>query len=267
MSNSNRTAVLAIITLVFAFLTFHRNSAWSNEFTLWENTVTRSPSKSRPHTYLALAHAKDESFNAALAEFRKAVDIDPLNVEALYNLGVLFMKTGQFEKAASEFKKAISIRPDLPESYKGITNIYLETGQYGLAARYLLDAMKFWPQAVWVHLNLGTAYARSGDIDKAEASLRRAIVIDPEDPSVNNTLGNVYMIKGLPGEALKLYIKAAEAPSGGPEPIFNAAMAYATVGDTKRAVAFYKRFILINPKGYDDSIMVAKERAAKLDAR
>ena len=267
MLKSDRTAVFALITLVFAFLTFHRNSAWSNAFTLWENTITKSPSKSRPHTYLALANAKDERFDAALAEFGIAVAIDPLNVEARYNLGVLYLKTGQYEKAASEFKKAISIRPDLPESYKGITNIYLETGQYGIAARYLLDAMRIWPQAIWVHLNLGIAYARSGDLDKAESSLRQANVMDPEDPSVNNSLGNVYMMKGLHGEALKFYIKAAEAPAGGPEPVFNTAMAYERLGDTRRAVEFYKRFISINPKGYDDSIMAAKERAAKLDDR
>lgn len=267
MLKSDRIAVFALITLFIAFLTFHRNSTWSNAFVLWENTIIKSPSKSRPHTYLALANAKDERFDAALAEFGIALAIDPLNVEALYNIGVLYVKTGRYEKAASEFKKAISIRPDLPESYKGIINIYLDTGQYGIAVRYLLDAMRIWPQAIWVHLNLGTAYARSGDLDKAESSLRRANLMDPEDPSVNNSLGNVYMMKGKAEEAIIFYIKAAEAAAGGPEPIFNAAMAYEKLGDKRRAVEFYKRFISINPKGYDDSIMVAREHAAMMDGR
>jgi len=265
MSKSKRIAVLALITLVAAFLTFQRNSIWSNAFTLWEDTIGKSPSKSRPHTYLAIANAKDERFDAALAEFRKAVAIDPLNVEARYNFGVLYMKTGQFEKAASEFKKAISVRPDLPESYKGISNVYLETGQYGLAARYLLEAMRFWPQALWVHLNLGIVYARSGDLYMAELSLKKALAMGPDDPSVNNSLGNVYMMNGQPGEALKYYLKAAEAPEGGHEPVFNAAMAYERLGDTHRAVEFYKRFISINPRGYDDSIRMARERTTELE--
>ena len=47
-----------------------------------------------------------------MEHFRKAVQIDPNNCEALDNLGIALAAQGQFEEAIKNFRQAIQIKPN-----------------------------------------------------------------------------------------------------------------------------------------------------------
>lgn len=71
------------------------------------------------HFTLGLSMAENESFyEQAVEEFRLAIKFDPKLDEALYNLALMYYKTGQFEEAVVNFQKVIAIKKEDPQARK-----------------------------------------------------------------------------------------------------------------------------------------------------
>jgi tetratricopeptide (TPR) repeat protein len=55
-------------------------------------------------------------YEGAAAEFSKAIEEDPANVSAHYNLGMALRETGRLDEAAREFERAITLYPGYEEA-------------------------------------------------------------------------------------------------------------------------------------------------------
>jgi len=70
------------------------------------------------HNNYALVLAQQKKFDEAQAELTKAAQIDPANAGKFYfNLGAVYVNTGNLEPAAAAFKKAIDLDPNYAEAY------------------------------------------------------------------------------------------------------------------------------------------------------
>jgi len=266
----NRPAMvlLAVITLAYAAATLHRNKVWHDEYTLWNDIIAKSQGKSRPHTFLAMAYAKDARYREAEEHFARALTLSPNNPEAHYNLGVMYNQTERLDEAIIEFRKALFSNPALEEPYHALAGAYIESGEYEKAVVFLKQAMKLRgsPVGAWSDAVLGVAYARLGEYANAELHLKRAYRRDPYDPEVLNSLGNLYLLQNRPEEATGYYIKAV-ALDGGPEPVYNAAAALDRAGRPERAADYYRRFISLDPEGYADAVVRARKRLRDIERR
>ena len=52
-----------------------------------------------------------KQFDLALADFPKAIEIDPSDARAYHNRGLIYQAQGQHNQAIQDFSKAISIMP------------------------------------------------------------------------------------------------------------------------------------------------------------
>jgi tetratricopeptide (TPR) repeat protein len=70
------------------------------------------------HNNYALALAQAKKFDEAQAELTKAAQIDPASAgKYYYNLGAVYVNTGQSEPAGAAFKKAIDADPNYADAY------------------------------------------------------------------------------------------------------------------------------------------------------
>jgi len=70
------------------------------------------------HNNYALVLAQQKKFDEAQAELTKAAQIDPANAGKFYfNLGAVYVNTGNGEGATTAFKKAIELDPNYAEAY------------------------------------------------------------------------------------------------------------------------------------------------------
>jgi tetratricopeptide (TPR) repeat protein len=78
---------------------------------------------------LAMTYTRSSNPMKAIAALREVLDKDPNNEQALLNMGLLSIQSGQYAKAVERFKKLISINPQnwLGVFYLGIS--YAESGQ------------------------------------------------------------------------------------------------------------------------------------------
>ena len=78
--------------------------------------------------------------------YRKVLKIDPQNIQALNNLGVIHMNTKYYKKAIMRFNDAIKLKHDYPDAYYNLACLYAQQNDTNRSLSYLKNAIGFNPQ-------------------------------------------------------------------------------------------------------------------------
>ncbi|MBN1365099.1 MAG: tetratricopeptide repeat protein [Syntrophaceae bacterium] len=79
--------------------------------------------------------------------YKKVVKIDPQNVEALNNLGVIYMNKKVYKWAIIRLNDALKVKYDYPEAHYNLACIYAQNNDLSRSISYLKNAVGFNPQA------------------------------------------------------------------------------------------------------------------------
>ena len=147
-----RAVALAVVSCL-VLVSMVRTRVWMSEKSLWSEAVAHAPHKVRPKVQLAralpaaealelLAKARGEAPDepsiaaetgrlllaegqpdAALAEFGRALALDPRNALYLNNRGVALEALGQSAAARADFERALQIDPGLAEAKANLSKL------------------------------------------------------------------------------------------------------------------------------------------------
>jgi len=124
---------------------------------------------------------------AAIPELQAVVDIDPGNVDAQGNLGVLLFFQRRFADAVPHLRSAVSARPDLWK-IQGLLGLAEGQLQNSSASRADLEAAFPHLLEPGFQLEVGRAlidnYTATGDLEKAADVVSTLLVSRPTDPSL-----------------------------------------------------------------------------------
>ena len=134
----------------------------------------------------------------ALAEFNKAIALDPNNAEALYNRGLLHQNDQQHQSAIDDFTAANGLTPQRADPLLARAISYLALDKAKEAASDLDEAVQADPQNARIWTTRGLAYERLGDKTRAAGSYARAINIRPKDEAARSGFTRVG---GKPGQS------------------------------------------------------------------
>ncbi|MCG9132820.1 tetratricopeptide repeat protein [Candidatus Poribacteria bacterium] len=93
--------------------------------------------------------------------------------------GFSFLNNSQYDEALAEFDKAIALDPNYKNARYGIGLVYLHNQQYTDAIHKLEQLIRDEPNHKEAHHTLGLAYFKSGENNKATAAANAALRIDP----------------------------------------------------------------------------------------
>jgi len=95
-----------------------RQSDLDKGIAAYAKAIAIKPDDPAYHNNYALCLAKNKKFDEAQAELTKAAQLDTANAgKYYYNLGAVYVNTGQAEPAGAAFKKAMDIDPNYADSY------------------------------------------------------------------------------------------------------------------------------------------------------
>ncbi|MBI5279394.1 MAG: tetratricopeptide repeat protein [Burkholderiales bacterium] len=175
-------------------------------------TWTRLQPKSAS-AWAALARSLDrlERFDEAEAAYARALEIDPKQVQAKADLGLLLHRRGRLEQAAALLEQAAAARRGSVAAWDQLGRVYddlameqaavpRDSAALPPAADRSLEAFRKAADAApdspdpWN--NLGVALQQFGRFDEAEAVLRKAMALAPDHWQARMNLGQFQLLHG-----------------------------------------------------------------------
>lgn len=121
------------------------------------------------------------AYEKAAQLFQKSIDVYP-TAEGYTSLGRSLSSLGRIEEAIAECKKAIELDPDYGNPYNDIGVYLIDLGRPDEAVPWLMKAMraKRYCCYQYPHFNLGRIQVMNGHLQDAERSFERALSYDPD---------------------------------------------------------------------------------------
>ncbi len=138
---------------------------------------------------LALQQAGDNA--AALAEWKKALDIDPNDARANNGIAIALSVSGDSNGAIAYLRKATQINPDFFEAYYNLGLELAKKNRVDEAIDAWLNTVRLRPSFAAGHENLGYAYYLQGKFADSLTHLRLALDADPDRVSDLNLAASV----------------------------------------------------------------------------
>jgi len=175
--------------------------------------TTRS---ARDYYRSAAAHLNANEFREALADFDKAIDLEPKFPEALFYRIMTLAQIDPKSEPIKDWDRIIEVAPH----YKLIYVIYLQRANYR---------------------------ARIGQFDASIDDVNKALEFTPDDGSAYHLRGYSYVMKGNLDAAYADYKKSVELKTSLQNPLLTRGYVYKLRRDFDLALADYTRAIEWNP--------------------
>jgi tetratricopeptide (TPR) repeat protein len=212
----------------------------------WRNAVELDPEDGRAHYNLALTYDRMARAEDAIREYRRSIEISPTNDSAYTNLGTAIIGQGRLDEAIALFEKGLAVNPRNAKLEGNLGAALLEKGQTDDAITHLRRALEVEPDSTNTLGALGWALARKGQMEESTAIFRRAVELAPAAPDMQFSLARVLAAQGRFKEAVPPMEQSVLATKG-QEPIsveFLAAM-YSEVGRYQEALQMAQRALIL----------------------
>jgi len=170
-----------------------------------------APDSAQMHQLLAHEELREGNTNAAIAQFRKALQIDPHLPSIHYELGEVLNTSADpsvKQEAEAEFRAALQENPHSEQALCALAAIAAQKGDTQQALQEYTEAVRLQPSDAAAHLGLAKALTDSGQSDKALPELEEAVRLEPTDPTAHYRLALLYRKAGRTDDAkreLELY--------------------------------------------------------------
>jgi Tfp pilus assembly protein PilF len=127
----------------------------------------------------------------AMAEFEKALALDPYNVQALNGRGLIHQGEKRHTEAIEDFTSLHGLVPQRADPLVARATSYLALDKVREAASDLDEAVQSDPSNGHAWSMRGLVYEKLGDKPKAAASYNRALAIRPRDDAARSGLARI----------------------------------------------------------------------------
>ncbi|MEM8640159.1 MAG: tetratricopeptide repeat protein, partial [Cyanobacteria bacterium P01_G01_bin.54] len=145
-----------------------------------------------------------------LADYSRALEIDPHYTYAYNGRGIVYDDLKQYEEALADYSKAIEIDPHYTYAYSNRGNAYKDLKQYEEALADYSKAIEIDPHYTYAYNGRGIVYDDLKRYEEALADYSKAIEIDPRYSTAYHNRGVAYRNLKRYEEAIKNYDTAIE---------------------------------------------------------
>ena len=145
--------------------------------TAFQELVARFPEEPNVRYAYGVFLLRDEA-QAALAELRRVLEMQPSHLPALLQIVSQLIKEGDFKGALAYAEKAVATAPDQTASRTALGRVLVELGEMDRAIQELEEAVRLAPQNDQAYFALSRAYQRAGREKDARKALAVFVELD-----------------------------------------------------------------------------------------
>ena len=162
------------------------------------------------HTSLANVLFRYFELAESAREFERSIELNPNYATAHQWYGrLMLLMLGQFDRAIAEVKRAVELDPVSPIIHADLGTIYTFARRYDEAIEQFRHTLELDPQFYWGHRQLGLALELKGDPGNAIAEYQKALQLS-DDPRVLAFIGHAEASTGRQSEARAMLVKLTE---------------------------------------------------------
>jgi len=233
-----RTITITILLLIIvsnSLMTYSRNVIWLNEFSLWDDVISKSPDKARPYSYRGVQYIEQHKYQEAIRDLKKAIELNPRWVDAYSNLGYLSSKLNDYDQGIVYLNKAIELDSNYASAYNNRAEIYTLEKKYDEALIDYNKAIKIKPNYHSAYSNRGNIFTKQNKFEEALLDLNMAIELDSTYPNAYLNRGCLLNNMMRRKEALVDINKAIQLKNNYAEAYFNRGIVELNMKDKEKA--------------------------------
>ena len=170
-----------------------------------EQELAKHPDRDGYRLALSEVQLRMGRLQEARAQLEQLVRRKPDWAEALTRLGTVERQLGDKAAALENFKKAHQIQPVNPTTTLGYAMLLEDGGKAEQARGMYEEVLKTDPENSTALNNLAYLKAEQGvDLDQALGYAQHALQRSPRDPNISDTLGLIYIRKKLTNQAVQV---------------------------------------------------------------
>ena len=191
-------------------ITAHKEGKLQEAEQLYQESLKIDPKNiDANHNFGVLKVSMNQSA-AAIPFFKTAIEVNPNIVQFWISYTGALINEKKFEEAELSCRKIIELKPDYAEAYNNLGIILLNFKKFKEAEVHFKKIIKLKPEFSEAYYNLGITMYKIGKFREAEPNYRKAIEIKPDYVEAHNNLGQtLYKLNRL-DEAEASYKKAIE---------------------------------------------------------
>jgi tetratricopeptide (TPR) repeat protein len=240
----------ATLNLALAYSQLGNYAKSVQMFQLLNQLTSSSPQPLTPQAAIAYAAALTATGDPASGESQlEAALITSPDDPALHDaLGTVLAQREQYEPAVAEFQRAISLDPALASAHYHLGSVFLNQGDPAAAVAELTKANELAKDNIDYNLQFGRALRANHQDESALDILRHALTLAPASVDAKYELALTLQATDNARDALPLFKQVVAARPQDFAALTNLGLALVQTGDAKVAIPFYLRALALNPQ-------------------
>lgn len=192
-------AGFALIVPLLCAASLDRLGSFASAYAVWDDAVRKvdasAPLAERAFHNRGFALLGMRKYPEALADFNRAIEINPLDADAWLGRGVLQTRTGNHAAGIAGITRAIELDPNYAEAYAKRCFVKMLQDRPQDAVIDCEKAVSLDKRHRDARTNLGVVYAALGRGADAEASYRRALEMDAGNADAHYNYGVLLLVQ------------------------------------------------------------------------
>ncbi|MDR2694443.1 MAG: TonB family protein [Chitinispirillales bacterium] len=184
---------------------------YDNAIAEYTKAIQMDPGSADAYLGRGRNHNAKNDHGKAIADYTKAIQLNPNSALGYTHRGAVYwLDTEEPDKAIADFTKVINIDHKDRTGYIGRGGVYSELKkEYDSAIADYTEAIRLYPREGLWYVSRGNAYLEKKDYDNAIADLTKAIQLEPNVAKLLDAKDNLQKAKRLRGDDI-----AAESEPG-----------------------------------------------------
>ena len=213
----------------------------------YTNALNQNLELSPVYNNRGTAYKDIDEHDLAIADFEKAIQLNPDDAGAYSNRGAVYNNKGDFDLAIEDFDKAIRLNPDYAGAYNNRGKAYNDKGDFDCAIVDFEKAIELNPDEAEPYNNRGASYRKKGEVDRAIIDFNRAIQLNRNYANAYNNRGNAYSKKDDYNRAIDDFTKTIQLKPNDAIAYNNRGITYGEADKFDLAIQDFDEAIKLNP--------------------